>query len=293
MTDTSSLLLAPRVGTAGAVLMNYLTEQAEQLATEETRVRNGAPDAIHRMRIAARRLRSALTAYRPVLDRPRTDPVAAGLRDLGRHLAPARDAEVLRERIDADLAALAPELLLGPVRAQATRHFARAEAEARAAALTSLDSPEHLSLRIALGELLERPPLNDHAERDAGKALSTHRTAKRLRKAMRAALDDGSGLTHHDAAHQETALHTARKAAKRLRYATEVTDGRTRGLKDLQKALGRHHDVVVARPVLRELGAAAENGFSFGVLRGLDDGRAAAIEAELPQLWRRVRAHIG
>ena len=71
-----------------------------------------------------------------------------------------------RERIDADLAALAPELLLGPVRAQATRHFARAEAEARAAALTSLDSPEHLSLRIALGELLERPPLNDHAERD-------------------------------------------------------------------------------------------------------------------------------
>jgi hypothetical protein len=48
----------------------------------------------------------------------------------------------------------------------------------------------------------------------------------------------------------------------------------------------------VARPVLRELGAAADNGFSFGVLRGLDDGRAAAIEAALPRLWQRARANI-
>jgi CHAD domain-containing protein len=281
MTETS-LLLAPRVGSAGAVLMDYVVRQAERLTTEETRVRNGAPDAIHQMRIAARRLRSALTAYRPVLDRERTDPVAEQLRDLGRHLAPARDAEVLRERIDAEFAALPPELLLGPVRAQATRHFARAEAEARAAALASLDSPEHLALRTGLHDLLEQPPLNDNADRRADKTLSTHRTAKRLRRAMSAALDGGG----------DTRLHTARKAAKRLRYATEVTGDRPKGLKALQKALGRHQDAVVAGPVLRELGASADNGFSFGVLHGLDDCRAAAIEAELPQLWRRVRTHI-
>ncbi len=269
------------------MLMDYVAQQAERLATEETRVRNGAPDAIHQMRIAARRLRSALTAYRGVLDRPRTDPVAESLRDLGRQLAPARDAEVLRERIDADLVALAPELLLGPVRAQATRHFARAEAEARAEVLTALDSPDHLALRIALAELLERPPLNDCADRRASKALTTRRTADRLRQAMRAALDDAG-----DPALNDTALHTARKAAKRLRYATEVTGTRPQGLKALQKALGRHQAAVVARPALRELGAAAENGFSFGVLRGIDNGRAAAIEAELPQLWRRARAKL-
>jgi CHAD domain-containing protein len=292
MTDT--LLLAPRVGSAGAVLMHYVAKQAERLATEETRVRNGAPDAIHQMRIAARRLRSALTAYRPVLDRKRTDPVAERLRDLGRHLAPARDAEVLCERIDADLAALPPELLLGPVRAQAARHFARVEAEAGAAALAALDSPEHLALRTALHDLLEQPPLNDRADRPAAKALSTRRTAERLRGAMRAALHTADDPAHPDPAHpdHDTALHTARKAAKRLRYATEVTGDRPKGLKPLQKALGRHQDAVVARPVLRELGATADNGFSFGVLRGLDDGRTAAIEAELPQLWRRARAHI-
>jgi CHAD domain-containing protein len=287
MTETS-LRLSPPVGSAGAVLLDYVAQQAERLRIEETRVRNSAPDAVHQMRIAARRLRSALKAYSGVLDRSRTDPLAVQLRDLGRALAPARDAEVLRERIDAGLAALPPEVLLGPVRAQATRHFARAEAEARDAVLAALDSPEHLGLRTALHDLLEQPPLNDRADDRASKALSTRRASKRLRRAMRAALDDGG-----DPAQKDMALHTARKAAKRLRYATELKGARPKGLKALQKALGHHQDAVVARPVLRELGAAADNGFSFGVLRGLDDGRVAAIEAELPRLWQRARAHIG
>ncbi|MDT7577696.1 MAG: hypothetical protein QOH17_4029 [Pseudonocardiales bacterium] len=271
--------------------MRYVAQQAERISMEETRVRNSAPDAVHQMRIAARRLRSALKAYREVLDRSRTEPLAMQLRDLGRALAPARDAEVLRERIDAGLAALPPEALLGPVRAQATRHFARAEAEARDAVLAALDSPEHLALRTALHDLLEQPPLNDRADRRASKALSTRRTTKRLHRAMRAALDDGGDPAQKDA-QKDTALHTARKAAKRLRYATELKGARPKGLKALQKALGHHQDAVVARPVLRELGAAADNGFSFGVLRGLDDGRAAAIEAELPRLWERARANI-
>ncbi len=275
-----------RKGSAGAVLMDYVARQTERLGAEEARVRQGAPDAVHQMRIAARRLRSVLQAYRVVLDQTRTGPVARDLRDLGRQLAPARDAEVLRERIDADLAALPTELLLGPVRAEATRHFARTEGEARAAVLTALDSPEHLALLDALDDLVEHPPLARRAGRRAAKTLSAHRTAKRLRAAMTTAL--GS-----DAAHQDATLHSARKAAKRLRYAVEVTGERPRGLKSLQKALGRHQDAVMARSVLRELGATAENGFSFGVLRGLEDARAAAVEAELPRLWKRARAHIG
>ena len=92
--------------------------QVDRLAAEELRVRRDAPDSVHQLRVAARRLRSALQAYRPLLDRRRTDPSPTHLRDLGRQLAPARDAEVLRERIDAGLAALRPELLLGPVQAE-------------------------------------------------------------------------------------------------------------------------------------------------------------------------------
>jgi CHAD domain-containing protein len=259
--------------------MDYIGRQVDRIAAEELRVRRDAPDSVHQLRVAARRLRSVLKAYREVLDRSRTEPVADALRDLGRHLAPARDAEVLRERVDADLAALRSDLLLGPVRAEATRHFARVEAEARAAVLTALDSAEHVALRSALDELLERPPLARRARRPAKKALRPRRTARRLHRAMTAALDHGD----------DTALHTARKAAKRLRYATEVTGSRPKGLKQLQKALGHHQDAVVARPVLRELGASAENGYSFGVLWAQADARAAAIEADLPALWRRAK----
>ena len=272
-----------RPGSAGAVLMEYVARQADRIAAEELRVRRDAPDAVHQMRVAARRLRSALRAHRRVLDRERTDPVADALRDVGRHLAPARDAEVLRESIDADLAAIPAELRLGPVQAEATRHFARVEAEARAAVLTRLDGPEHAALRDALDDLVARPPLRRRARRPAKKAVRTHRTERRLRRAMTVALDHGD----------DTALHTARKAAKRLRYATEGTGTRPRGLKKLQKALGHHQDVVVARPVLRELGASAENGFSFGMLLGRADARAAEIEARLPALWKRARKNIG
>ena len=162
---------AGRRGSAAAVLMDYIGRQADRIAAEELRVRRDQPDAVHQMRVASRRLRSALKAYRDVLDRKRTDPIADGLRDLGGASPRPATPRCCARRIDADLAALPSELLLGPVRAEATRHFARVEAEARAAVLTALDSPEHHALRNALDDLLDRPPLNRRARRPAKKAL--------------------------------------------------------------------------------------------------------------------------
>src|SRR4051794_36727340 len=77
---------APRPGSAGAALLTYLAEQADRIAAEEIRVRRREPDSVHRLRIAARRLRSALQAYRPLLDRERTEPLVDGLRELGQAL---------------------------------------------------------------------------------------------------------------------------------------------------------------------------------------------------------------
>ncbi len=250
---------------------------------------------MHQLRVASRRLRSALQAYRPLLDRERTEPLVDGLRTLGQELAPARDAEVLRERITAGLDELEPELVLGPVRAQVTRHFARVEAEANAAVLTELDSTRHMELRHALDELLEHPPLRrDRAARKARKELPriVARTARRLERAVSTAT--GQGVPGHE---RDAAVHEARKAGKRLRYATEVARPAVgkrakrfaKGLKAFQSALGEHQDTVVSRGALRELGALAhasgENGFSFGLLFGRDAARAERIEDRLPGLW--------
>ncbi|HLU54318.1 MAG TPA: CHAD domain-containing protein [Pseudonocardia sp.] len=281
-------------GTAGAALLDYLTAQVDRLAAEDLRTRRNEPDSVHQLRVAARRLRSALQSYRPLLDRERTDPLVAALRDFARELAPARDAEVLHERISEGLAGLEPELLLGPVQAQVTRHFARVEREATAAVLSALDGDAYARLRRDLDELLANPPLTKRAARPARKELPGHvaRAARRLARAVEKAVDPATPAEERD-----IAVHDARKAGKRLRYATEVATPAVgkpakrfaKQLKAFQDALGEHQDTVVAREALRELAAQAhgegENGFAFGVLYGRDAARAEAIEAQLAELW--------
>lgn len=273
-------------GSAGAALLRYVAAQADRIAAEDLRVRRDEPDAVHQLRVAARRLRSALQAHRTLLDRERTDPVVDALRTFARALAPARDAEVLRERILSGLAALPPELRLGHVEAFATRHFARTEAEARAAVLTELDGERYAALRGALDALLEQPPLTRAASSRKGLKAGIRRSARRLEKAVATATDPQAPSDERD-----TAVHAARKAGKRLRYATEVAGVTEKRLKAFQKALGEHQDTVVSRAALRELGAAAhasgENGFSFGVLFGHDAVRAEQIGRALPGLWAR------
>lgn len=281
-----------RPGSAGAVLMGYLAAHVDRLAAHEEGARRDEPDAVHQLRVNARRLRSALQAYRPLLDRARTEPVVAQLREFGRRLAPARDAEVLNERITTDLAALAPDLRFGSVQALTTRHFARVEADARADVLAELDGEHYATLRGALDDLLARPPFTERADRSAHRELP--RVAARSGRRLARAVDVATDPTAPD---RDTAVHAARKGAKRLRYATDVAAPAVgkparrfaKGLKAFQKALGEHQDTVVARGALRGLAAEAhtsgQNGFSFGVLHGQDTARAGRIEEQLPQLW--------
>ena len=96
------------------------------------------------------------------------------------------------------------------------------------------------------------------------------------------------------------ALHEARKAHKRARYAVEVlrplAGGRARRLASrltaVQDILGRHQDTVVARALLRELGMRAyldgENGFSYGLLHARQAAAATRTLADLPRARRRA-----
>jgi inorganic triphosphatase YgiF len=58
-----------RTATAGEVVLAYLWEQAETIVRGDLSVRQDAPDAVHQMRVAIRRMRSALQAYGRVIDR--------------------------------------------------------------------------------------------------------------------------------------------------------------------------------------------------------------------------------
>jgi len=153
--------------TAGEVVLAYLAEQADAIQAADPQVRRGAPDSVHAMRVACRRMRSTMRSFRTVLDRDRTYSLVAELRWLAGQLGGARDFEVQEQRIGAAVDALPPELSMGPVAAEVTRFFARRRPDAGRTAEKALDSDRYLALLDAIDALLVYPPLTPAAEAPA------------------------------------------------------------------------------------------------------------------------------
>src|SRR3954447_13268727 len=51
---------------SGAVVLTHLRLQVAQVQTQDQPVRLDTPDSVHKMRVATRRLRSALTTFKPL-----------------------------------------------------------------------------------------------------------------------------------------------------------------------------------------------------------------------------------
>ncbi|MFG3284004.1 CHAD domain-containing protein [Streptomyces sp. NPDC048111] len=287
----------PAEGTAGAHVLAYLRAQRDALVALDPAVRREVPDSVHRMRVATRRLRSAFRTYAKVVDRAVTDPIGAELKWLAAELGVDRDQEVLTERLRDRLDALPAPLLLGPVRARLRIRTAVRRTGSRRRITAVLDSRRHLALLDALDTLLADPPLRPAAERPAAGVLARAvlKDHRRLARRVAAALDLAPG---HD---RDLALHRARKAAKRARYAAEAAAPALGGparklakrLKAVQNVLGDHQDGVVAREALRTLAAqadvAGESAFTWGLLYGQEQASAARRESELPGVWARAR----
>ncbi|MFD4714180.1 CHAD domain-containing protein [Streptomyces sp. NPDC058430] len=86
-------------GSVGEQVLAYVREQIRVLTALDPAVRRDRPDAVHRMRVACRRLRSCLRSYRSVLDREVTDAIRGDLKWLAGELGAERDQEVLMERL--------------------------------------------------------------------------------------------------------------------------------------------------------------------------------------------------
>lgn len=285
-TQTAGAAGGPK-NAAGAVLLRYLDEQVHALTEQDPRVRLDADDAVHKMRVATRRMRSALASYRKLLDN--ADAVRH-LRDelkwLAGILGEARDAEVMRDRLKGMIAKEPGELVMGPVARRVDIELGADYQKAHQQVLEALDSSRYFHLVEALESLVADAALAKAGNRAARKVipkLISH-DVKRLRSAVKEAKKHPAGTADHPA------LHEARKDGKRLRYAAEaaspVDPKRASKLADaahaVQKILGDHQDSIVTRALLQRLGAEAflqgENGFSYGRLHALEE--SAALEAE-------------
>jgi CHAD domain-containing protein len=282
---------------AGDVVLAYLARHTARLKALDPLVRRDAPDSVHQMRVAARRLRGALQAYPAILPRPATQHLRDELKWLGGVLGEARDGEVLSDYLLTRLGGLPPELVLGPAQARTRAHFAPRQASARGALLDALNSARYFTLLADLDRLLADPPLTAAAAEPAGEVLprAIARAYRRTKRRMRRARQTAPGAGRH------TALHETRKAAKRARYAAEAAQpalGRkarrfTRRVKAVQSALGDQHDAVNAAAAAREIGVranlAGENAFTFGLLRERADHETAAYESRARRAWKRVK----
>ncbi|MFE9097668.1 CHAD domain-containing protein [Streptomyces sp. NPDC007264] len=297
-TPTAPAVTRTPPATAGDHVLAYVRAQRDAIVELDPAVRRDLYDSVHAMRVATRRLRSTLRSYGKVLDRGVTDPVAGELKWLAGELGVDRDQEVLTERLAAALSGLPAPLVSGPVPDRLHGWSTARRGGSRRALIAVLDSRRHLELLDALDALVADPPLRRAAAGDPAKVISeaVRDDCRKVAALVGRALDLPSG---HD---RDVAMHEARKKAKRTRYAAEAAvpalggpaETLVRSMKSLQTLLGDHQDSVMARATLCELAAqahaAGENAFTYGVLYGREERRAAAAEAALPGVWQAVEA---
>ncbi|MER5626612.1 CYTH and CHAD domain-containing protein [Streptosporangium sp. NPDC002544] len=278
-------------GSAGEVAVGYLTAQVGALLTQDPRVRKAEEDAVHQMRVAARRLRSAMKSFRTVVGG--TGSVQDELKWLGAVLGEARDLEVIRERFASRLDSLDSALIVGPVRARLSSDLLDDEHEALDRIRDALGSERYFALLDALDDLIATPVLTKAAGRPAETlkavaAKSWHRVAR--------AYD--TALSIEDPAERELAMHEVRKAAKRARYTAEVPGMKklAKRAETVQEALGTHMDGVVAQERLAAEAAnarlAGEDTYTYGVLTGVERAGAERAGEEFPRIWADTAAAV-
>ncbi|GAA0821258.1 CYTH and CHAD domain-containing protein [Streptosporangium amethystogenes subsp. fukuiense] len=271
-------------GSAGEVAVGYLTAQVGALLAQDPRVRKAEEDAVHRMRVAARRLRSAMKSFRTVVGG--TGSVQDELKWLGAVLGEARDLEVIRERFASRLDSLDSALIVGPIRARLSSDLLDDEHEALDRIRDALSGERYFALLDALDDLIATPVLTKAAGRPAESLKAV--AAKGWRRVARAY---DTALSIENPAEHESAMHEVRKAAKRARYTAEVLGMKklAKRAEAIQEALGTHMDGVVAQERLAAEAAnarlAGEDTYTYGVLTGVERAGAERAAEEFPRLW--------
>jgi CHAD domain-containing protein len=267
-------IAVPQLTTVREAARAVLARQVRELRRHErAAARLGAPDSIHDMRVATRRLRAALAVFRDVVALPRTAR-RPRLRWLARQLGRARD-------LDVRIALLAEQYLPAVAGREAARVdglVAECIAErhrAQQRLRKGLARPRYRKLRTALGAWLRRAAFADGEDVGAARFMAdaVDRAARRV----------GGHEAMHDRHPTASALHDLRIAVKRLRYSLDfhadtcglAFDAERAVARDLQDCLGemRDHDLLFAR-------LAADGAGAWPQL-------AARVAEGRMKLWRR------
>jgi CHAD domain-containing protein len=267
-------------GTVGELVAAYVAAQCEVLASNDVGMRTGAP-AVHKTRVAARRLRSTLRIFGDVFEAAPAEELNNQLKWYADVLGPVRDRDILSGRLAKQIADLPPEQLRGPVEAEITKTLDAEREDALRLLDEALRSGRYEHLIQLLRGWRAAPPLTDAAGEDAAAAVKyVEKAQKKAKKRLKKADDDIEQL------------HRARKAFKRARYAAELAEPADSDMKavareaeNMQTLLGEHQDAVVTADFLAKISADGEveagSGFTYGILLANELNRAANIRASV------------
>ena len=280
------------------VAINYLDRQYAELLIQASRVRSGEPDAFHQMRSATRRLRSVLDIYGFFFDAGPRRKLGGGLKWLAKVLGRARDAEVVRDRLQTRLRELPERLQTVSVSGPLAYALDAACDAGRIQVLQALDSTRYRRLLEDLARFHNRSPTTSRALRPAVATATglVNNQARIVDRAYRAMLRTDPGHS------RDLALHQLRKDTKRLLHAAEsaapINPKRVRGLirsaHRLQRILGNHQDSVMAREFLEFLMAdpalPEDARLACERIRELEEGLAASAARQYSRARRKLPA---
>lgn len=265
----------------------------KQIVANEPALVKGEAEGVHQMRVGLRRLRAAMSLFAALLDDPQSEAIKSRLKWLAEELGPARELEVLVNRV------------VAPIRRShkqwrgmrsLSRELAGRRDAAMARAQEAVQSARFRALTIDIAAWLEAGLWShprDDLVTDRGNLQAEMFASDQLARRWRKVRKKGKALTRLDARRR----HTLRIQTKKLRYAAEFfaslfTAKRAikrhkkfvRALERLQDALGDINDITVHEKRIAALGNEHRRSdpnrvFAAGLLTGREDARLEAALA--------------
>jgi inorganic triphosphatase YgiF len=265
----------------------------KQVIDNEPALLKGDPEGVHQMRVGLRRLRAAMSLFGVLLRDPQTAAIKTKLKWLASELGPARELEVLVNRV------------VAPMKRQRRRwrgmpSLSREVTERRDAALVraqeAAQSARFGALTLDVAAWLEAGQWTDARDdlvRDQGSLPIAVFAAGQLAQRWRKVCKRGRALAQLDAGSR----HKLRIQAKKLRYATEFFGSlfarkkrpakRCKrflyALERLQDRLGDLNDIAVHEERIAAMAnrrrSNPRRAFAAGLLTGREDARIEATTA--------------
>lgn len=282
----------PKEPAAWAVTQ-HLRTHVTALLTQDVRVRRDQPDAVHQFRVAARRIRSGLQAFAPLVDESWARQMRSELGWVAGVLGAARDSEVLEARLFADIRRLPGDLDRAAAFVAVQDHLEAEVAEARKEIAVALASARYLTLLDALVEAAHQTPTTPQAESPALSVLPplVNKRWKRLAREADVLHDELDGHDDH--------WHATRITAKKARYSVEacvpVFGGPARKLaaqlEKVTELLGEHQDAAIAAETVQSLvdrSTGPRAAFALGALYDQQRRRVQEVRHEFVEAWPRI-----